>query len=205
MLDVRRRAIRCDPEFTEGPCKLRMIHMLRMHQQNRYRLDQKKWGHYPAFMNYLHGSVSRRAAFAVAILTGLCLLDSPAVFATPPQYQIFDIGVVQKGDNSQGLGFRRVRSQSVDRCATTGARPLPGHPRTARLRFRIFQAAITACRMARMIMVLSSAPARRLFRKFSASDHLAKRHAVAVAVAGESNAGRCERRKRVGCGRRFGQ
>ena len=90
-------------------------------------------------MNYLHGSVSRRAAFAVAILTGLCLLDSRVVFATPPQYQIFDIGVVQKGDNSQGLGVsqgsiavgRSLRGNGSTAFTWTSANgqvPLPNFP-----------------------------------------------------------------------------
>src|SRR3954447_12907077 len=55
------------------------------------------------FMNYLNKIDSRRTALAATILTILCLC-SHGVLATPPQYQIFDIGVVQKGDNSQGEG-----------------------------------------------------------------------------------------------------
>ena len=81
-----------------------MFHMLQCVKENTYRLDQTKRGNYPAFMNYLNGSALRRAGFTAGIFTAFCLLNSRAVFASPPQYQIFDIGVVQKGDNSQGLG-----------------------------------------------------------------------------------------------------
>ncbi len=81
-----------------------MTYIVRAREENGYRLDETKCGHYPAFMNYLNGSASRRAGFAAAILTAFCLFNSHAVIAASPQYQIFDIGVVQKGDNSQGLG-----------------------------------------------------------------------------------------------------
>jgi len=69
----------------------------------------------------------------------LGLLCAHDVFAVPPQYQIFDIGVVQKGDNSQGEGVsqgsiavgRSLRGNGSTAFTWTSANglvPLPNFP-----------------------------------------------------------------------------
>jgi len=90
-------------------------------------------------MKFLEKIGSRRAELAAATLTVLGLLCAHDVFAVPPQYQIFDIGVVQKGDNSQGEGVsqgsiavgRSLRGNGSTAFTWTSANglvPLPNFP-----------------------------------------------------------------------------
>jgi hypothetical protein len=89
-------------------------------------------------MKYPSKSALLYVGLAPTIFTAF-FLCSLAAFAAPPPYQIFDIGVVQKGDNSQGLGVsqgsiavgRSLRSNGSTAFMWTSANgliPLPNFP-----------------------------------------------------------------------------
>ena len=87
-------------------------------------------------------------AFTVALLSVAIL---PAATATTPQYQIYDIGVVDAGDDaSQGFGVSHGGIALVDQFAQGEVRRLPGHSTAALLACQILRDAVTQSRTARL-------------------------------------------------------
>ena len=68
---------------------------------------------------------SRFIAITAALLA---VATVAAAAATTPQYQIYDIGVIDPGDDaSQGFGVSHGESQWAGRFALAEVRRLPGH------------------------------------------------------------------------------
>ena len=90
----------------------------------------------------------RFIAFTVALLSVAIL---PAATATTPQYQIYDIGVIDAGDRPhRALVCRTAELRWADRFAPAEVRRLPGHSTAASLACRILPGAITRFPTARM-------------------------------------------------------
>src|SRR5438874_1663982 len=72
-----------------------------------------------------------------------------AAYAAPPQYQIYDIGVVDVGDTaSQGFGVSDAELRSAVRYTLAAAKRLPGLSTAGSLACQTWRDAIMPCRTA---------------------------------------------------------
>ena len=89
----------------------------------------------------------RFIAFTAALLS----IAYSVATATTPQYQIYDIGVIDPGDDaSQGFGVSHGGIAVGRRFALAEVRRLPGHSTAASLGCRILPGVVTRFRTARI-------------------------------------------------------
>ena len=148
--------------------------------------------------------MNRRFIAISAALLWVAIIS--AATATTPQYQIYDIGVIDVGDDaSQGFGVSHGGIAVGRSIRTGGSQAFSWTIKAASLGCRILRGAVTQSRTARLTDLVVGTAATTLFGSESVAGHVAKWRGFPVTVA----AGRDARRRELSehfrcCGRLCG-